>query len=184
VVELAGGPALIPVNPRVLADPVPVLVHVLANLLFCLGGALQFLPGIRRRWPALHRALGRAVLAGGMLSAASGLWMTLFYAFPAELQGLALFGARLMVGTAMIALLAWALWAIGARRVFQHGAAMIRAYALGQGASTQAFLGMAWMACAGTELLGPTRDALMMSAWVINLLAAEVVIGRYLRRRP
>ena len=60
---------------------------------------------------------------------------------------------------------------------------MLRAYAIGQGASTQAFLGISWIVVAGTEPLGPLRDGLMVFAWVLNLLVADFVTGKFLTRK-
>ena len=57
---------------------------------------------------------------------------------------------------------------------------MLRAYAIGQGASTQAFLGIAWIIVFGTEPLGPLRDGMMVFAWMLNLLLAECLIRRFL----
>ena len=42
----------------------------------------------------------------------------------------------------MIGFIVWAVIAIRSRNVFQHSASMLRAYAIGQGASMQAILGI------------------------------------------
>jgi len=60
---------------------------------------------------------------------------------------------------------------------------MLRAYAIGQGASTQTFLGIAWIIVFGTDLLGPLRDGMMVFAWVLNLLVAEFLIVKILTPR-
>ena len=60
---------------------------------------------------------------------------------------------------------------------------MLRAYAIGQGASTQTFLGIGWMIFTGVELLGTLRDLQMIFAWLVNLLVAEYVIRKYLQPR-
>ena len=76
VLELAGGPAIAPENPRALSDPLPIILHILSSSLFCIVGALQFMPSIRRHHPVAHRTSGRIVVIAGCASAASGLWMT------------------------------------------------------------------------------------------------------------
>lgn len=58
--------------------------------------------------------------------------------------------------------------------------AMVRAYAIGQGASTQTFLSIGWIGVVGTETSGPLRNGLMVFAWVPNGLVAEFVIGEFL----
>ena len=107
--------------------------------------------------------------------------MTHFYVFPETLQGPALYLTRVVLGTAMIVLIVWAVVAIRSRKVFQHSAAMLRAYAIGQGASTQSVVGIVWMIVVGSEAVGPSRDALMISSWVLNLLAAEILIRTFFR---
>ncbi len=186
VIELGGGPAIIPENPRALSDPLPVVLHILSSFLFCIVGALQFLPSMRRHYPAMHRTAGRVIAAAGCVSALTGLWMTHFFAFPDELQGLLLYWVRIALSLWMVGLIAWAVIAIRSRNVSGHSAAMLRAYAIGQGASTQAVLGIVWMIALGTEPLGPLRDGMMVFAWGLNLLIAELLIRTMLvpRNRP
>ena len=184
VLELAGGPAVAPVNPRALADPLPVVVaHSVTSLrVLRRRRCYSSCDSLRRHRPATHRVVGLAVVIAGCVSAATGVWMTHVYALPAELQGSLLYWARTLLGFSMISLIGWAVIAIRSRNVFRHSAAMLRAYAIGQGASTQTFLGIGWVAVAGAEPLGPLRDGLMVSAWVLNLLVAELVIGKLLTR--
>jgi hypothetical protein len=63
------------------------------------------------------------------------------------------------------------------RRIAEHKAWMIRAYALGQGAGTQVITAIPWLILVG-EPSGLTRDILMTLSWVINILIAEAVIRR------
>ena len=51
LLEVAGGPQLIPANPRIDAAPAPLVVHVLAAAVYALLGALQFSARLRRRRP-------------------------------------------------------------------------------------------------------------------------------------
>jgi len=59
---------------------------------------------------------------------------------------------------------------------------MIRAYALGQGAGTQAVVLLPWMIATG-ESGGPTRDLLRTLARLINVAVAEAIIRRKNARR-
>jgi len=176
--ELLGGPAIIPANPRASAHPLPIVLHISSSFLFCLLGALQFLPSVRRCHLGLHRVLGRVVAAAGCMSALTGLWMTHFFVFPQELQGSLLYWMRIALSLSMVGLIVWAVIAIRSRNLVGHSAAMLRAYAIGQGASTQAFLGIGWMVAFGTEPLGPLRDVMMVFAWSLNLLIAELLISK------
>lgn len=90
VLELAGGPQIAPENSRAMLAPLPITLHILSSALFCVVGAVQFLPSIRRQRPAAHRVTGRVIAVAGCMSALTGLWMTHFYVFPAALQGVAL----------------------------------------------------------------------------------------------
>ena len=183
VAELLGGPVIIPANPRALAHPLPIVLHILSSFLFCLLGALQFLPSMRRCHLRLHRMLGRVVAAAGCVSALTGLWMTHFFAFPQELQGVLLYWVRIALSLSMVALIVSAVIAIRSRNILGHGTAMLRAYAIGQGASTQAFLGIGWMVAFGTEPLGQLRDVMMVFAWGLNLLIAELFAAKMLAPR-
>jgi len=178
VVELGGGPAIAPENPRALAAPLPIVLHILSSFLFCIAGALQFLPSARRHYPAMHRATGRMVAAAGCASALTGFWMTLSFSFPDDLQGVLLYWGRIALSLSMVGLIARAVLAIRSGNVPGHGAAMLRAYAIGQGASTQGVLGIGWLVAFGTEPLGPLRDGIMVFAWGLNLLIAEILIGK------
>lgn len=183
VIELVGGPDIVPANPRALSAPAPIVLHVIGSFVFCIIGAVQFLPSIRRRLPLVHRMLGRIVAVAGLLSAGTGLWMTLVFTFPEALQGSLLYWARIVLSLSMAGLIVYAVVAIRQRDPARHRAAILRAYAIGQGASTQAFMGITWMILFGSELAGPLRDAMMVSAWVINLLIAQVVTGGFRENR-
>jgi len=63
------------------------------------------------------------------------------------------------------------------KRIAQHQAWMIRAYALGQGAGTQVMITIPWLLTVG-EPGGFTRDILMTAAWVINIVVAEWIINK------
>lgn len=178
IFELVSGTEIAPPNPRALAIPFPIVTHILASFVFCIVGALQFLPSIRCHQPTTHRASGLVVLIAGCISAATGLWMTHFYAFPEELQGSLLYLVRILLGFSMIGLIGWAVIAIRSRNIFSHRSAMLRAYAIGQGASTQTFVGIGWIVISGGEALGPIRDGMMVSAWALNLLVAEFFVRK------
>jgi len=171
-----------PENARFLQAPGPILLHVISATLFCLLGAFQFSSGFRLRWPGLHRRAGRWLMLCGLLTAASGFWMTAFYPIPTKLQGPLLRGVRLAVASAMMASLLIAWRSILLRDVQRHEAFMIRAYALGQGAGTQVLVLLPWMLISG-ESGALTRDLLMTLSWVINIVAAESIIRYRAARR-
>jgi len=160
---------------RFLQAPLPIVLHVIGATLYCLLGAFQFSSGFRLRWPGLHRRAGRWLALCGLLTGATGFWMTACYPIPAGLQGPLLYGVRLAVASAMVASLLIAWRSILRRNVPRHEAFMIRAYALGQGAGTQVLVLLPWMLISGKSG-GLTRDLLMTLSWVINLVVAEAII--------
>ena len=114
-----------------------MVVHVLGAALYALFGAFQFSARLRRRHLNWHRRSGRILVGAGLAVAGSGLWMTLFYA--GAPGGDLLWAIRLLVGSVMAASIVLGFAAIRRRDIPAHRAWMIRAYALGLGAGTQAF---------------------------------------------
>jgi len=177
LIELAGGPKIMPANPPMTAMPLPVVVHIACASLFALLGAFQFAAGFRRRHRDWHRLAGRLVVACGLLVGLSGLWMTLFYT-SAESTGDLLYDLRLLFGSAMVVAIALGFAAIRRGDVLGHRAWMTRAYAIGLGAGTQVLTGMA----ASLIVSHPTAlsTGLAMGAgWMINLALAEWSIRKH-----
>jgi uncharacterized membrane protein len=179
LLEIAGGPQLLPANPRIDAVPAPVVVHIVAAAVFAILGVFQFSARLRRRRPSWHRRSGRVLVGAGLAVAGSGLWMTLFYT--GAPGGQLLWAVRLLVGSAMAAFIVLGFTAIRRRDIAGHRAWMIRAYALAVGAGTQVFTQGVGEALFGT---GELSTALSVSAgWVINVAVAEWVIRRPRARR-
>lgn len=176
LVELAGGPLLLPANPRMTASPLPVVVHVLSAVPYAVLGAFQFSDRVRRRHPHWHRRTGRAVVGLGLLVALSGLWMTLFYARQPGTGELA-FLFRVLFGSALAACIVLGFSAIRRGDVRTHRAWMTRGYAIALAAGTQTLT-----LAVGPAVFGPgvlTRDVSLGAAWLVNLAVAEGVIRRY-----
>jgi uncharacterized membrane protein len=179
LLELAGGPQLLPANPRIDAVPAPVVVHIAAAALYAVLGAFQFSARLRRSQPRWHRASGRILIAAGLVVAVSGLWMTLFYT--GAPGGDLLWAVRLVVGSAIAASIVLGFTAIRRRDIAAHRAWMIRAYALAVGAGTQVFTQGIGEALFGTSNLSTALS--ISSGWVINAAVAEWVIRRPDARR-
>ncbi|MGW6441544.1 DUF2306 domain-containing protein [Lentzea sp. NPDC055074] len=169
-----GGAEITPDNARFFASPVPVVVHAVTVSVYSLLGAFQFSPCFRRGRPGWHRLAGRVLVLCGLLGALSGLWMTVFYPKPADV-GAFLTGIRLVFGTAWVVFLVLGFLAIRRRDVLGHRAWMVRAFAIGLGAGTQAVLLGSWIAATG-PLDQLTKALLMLASWVVNLAVAEWVI--------
>ena len=171
--ELTGGAAITPQNARFFASPVPVVIHIISVTVYSLLGAFQFVPALRGRrgW---HRTAGLVLIPAGLLTALSGLWMSVFYPLPDGDTDVPL---RLLFGSAMLLSIVMGVLAIRRRDFVRHSVWMTRAYAIAVGAGTQALVIAPWILLIGppSELI---RALLMGLAWVINLAVAEYVIHR------
>ncbi len=180
LVQLGSGGLITADNARFFAAPLPVALHIVCATVFCMVGAFQFAPGLRRRRPDWHRAAGKTLVPCGLLVALSGLWMTQFYP-PFEFDGTALYAIRLVVGVAMFAFLCLGYTAIRRRDIARHRAWMMRGYALGLGAGTQVLTHLPWVFFPSIkgEL---TRTLFMGAGWAINLAVVEWILARERRR--
>ena len=172
--QVAGGRDTVE-NARFLAAPIPIVIHIVAAMIYSFVGAFQFSPGFRKQNRPWHRKAGKVLLVAAVLVASSGLWMTLTYTFPAN-DGVAVFLERLVFGTAMLISIALGIGAILRRKYNEHGEWMIRAYAIGMGAGTQVLTHLPWFILVDLKP-GLTPRAIMMGlGWVINVIFAEWVI--------
>ena len=180
LIEVVGGPEVLPSDARFAASPIPLVVHIVAAVGYAVLGAFQFSAPLRRRHPGLHRRAGRLLVGLGLAVAFSGLWMTLAYP-QKEGTGDLLWATRLLVSSGMGASLILGVVAIRDRDIARHRAWMTRAYALALGAGTQAFTVGFGEALFGAGVV--RSDLMMAAAWAINLAAAEWIIRRPVARR-
>jgi uncharacterized membrane protein len=169
--QLVNGIEITTPNARIFASPAPVVIHIISATLYALLGAFQFVSRLWQRGLKWHRWVGRLLLPFGLLVGFSGLWITLFYPYPAGGTDL-LYVLRLFFGSGMVLSIILGFISIRKRDVTQHQAWMTRAYAIGMGAGTQVLTGMV-----GAIIFGKVNEfenaRLMGAAWVINLAIAE-----------
>jgi uncharacterized membrane protein len=174
--ELARGAEVTADNERFFTTPLPVVVHIIAATLYLGMGAFQFVPSLRRGpW---HRTAGRALVPLGLAAALSGLWMAVFYDLPPS-DGDLLLVFRLIFGTGMVVAIVLGFIAVRRRDFATHRAWMMRGYAIGLGAGTQAFTHVPWLIAFGVPSAF-TRAWLMAAGWLINVAVAEW----FIRTRP
>lgn len=179
LIQLAGGPAVIPADERFAGLPAPLVVHIVGAALYVVVGAFQFVPSIRRHHLTWHRRAGRVLAVAGMLVAGSALWMTVQYAQKPG-TGDVLYVLRLLFASATVASLVLGVNAARAHDLRAHRAWMIRAYAISLAAGTQAFTEPIGGALFGA---GDVRDDLAKgTGWVVNLAIAEWAIRRPVRQ--
>lgn len=185
LLQIGSGAVITPENARFMAAPLPVVLHILSSVVYCVLGAFQFSASFRHRNPNWHRTSGRILIPLGLISALSGLCMTQFYPhpaidgplIPANFDDQYLYAIRLLVGVAMAAFICLGFAAIRRRDILAHRAWMMRGYALGIGAGTQAFTHIPWFLFVSIhgEL---ARTICMAAGWGINLVIAEWLISR------
>jgi uncharacterized membrane protein len=173
--QLASG-VITPENERFFAAPLPAVLHIVTVTLYSLLGAFQFMPGLRRRRRDLHRFFGRILVPSGLIAATSGLWMTEFYP-RVNFEGEALHLVRLLIGVYMSASLIIGFLAIRRRDLANHRAWMMRAYAVGLGAGTQALTNIP-LALFPSIRSEAARTLCMAAGWVINMVVAEILLRK------
>ena len=164
-----------PENARFFESPMPITLHLLAVIPYSVLGALQFVPALRRRgW---HRASGMWLVPLGLITALTGLWMTLSYPWPKG-DGEAVYLMRLIVGVVMTYSIVRGVASLGRRDYVAHGAWMLRGYAIGMGAATHVFTHLPWFVLADGPPGEAPRAVMMGLGWIINAAVAEYVIRR------
>jgi uncharacterized membrane protein YozB (DUF420 family) len=179
LVEVAGGPAVLPPDARFTGFPAALVVHIVGSAVFALVGVLQLVPRFRRRHLTWHRRAGRVVAVAGLLVALSALWLTVAYE-PRAGSGEVLRVLRVVFGSGMVACLVLGFVAIRRHDVAAHRAWMARAYAIGLAAGTQVVTQSLGAAVFGDGVLA--ADLAKGAGWVVNLAVAEWVVRRPSRR--
>lgn len=180
LVQLSGGAATMPSNPRFDASPLPVVVHIVSGIVFALVGAFQFSARLRRRRRAWHRRAGRIVVMAGLGVALSALWLNQFFPRAHATRDI-VYPLRVLFGVALAVTLVIGFRAARRRDFARHRVWMIRSVAIALVAGTQVFtLGFG----AAVFGAGDVAQALMVVvAWGINLAVAEWAVRRPARAR-
>lgn len=174
LVDLSGGRT--EENARFFDLPLPILVHIIGATTYLVLGAFQLVPSLRRRRPRWHRWSGRVLVPAGVAGGLSGMWMAAWSDLPSY-DNQALMWLRLLFGAVMVGGLVLGLLAIRRRDVRTHQRWMARAYAVAQGAGTQALVLGPVVVVAG-QPSGNLKAVGMGAAWVINLAVAEWLVRR------
>jgi hypothetical protein len=159
------------------------VLHIISVSLYCIIGAFQFVPGLRRWKPGWHQTIGRWLLVpAGLVAALSGLWMTQFYPWPKG-DGEMLYAMRLVFGPAMLLSIILGVVAIRRRDFVRHGEWMIRGYAIGLGAGTQVLTHIPMFLFPGMVGQEMPRAIMMGAGWIINIIIAEWIIRKRRAKR-
>lgn len=164
---------------KYLAVPWSLFLHSLGGAAFGLIGPIQFAGVLKRRFGTLHKVLGRIFVIAGVFLALSSV--RLLVEFPGTSTPVLDIARGLASVWVLIAL--WiAVSAVRGGRIAKHRAWMIRAYAVGMGASTVAILLFPIFLMTGEEINGLASDLVFVASWVINIVIAEAVIARIKRK--
>ncbi|QMU69843.1 DUF2306 domain-containing protein [Streptacidiphilus sp. P02-A3a] len=174
----ADDPALFLAQQRAVyvANLAPLLFHISGGVLALTLGPWQFLPGLRRRHPALHRTIGRVYLVGAVAAGTGGLLMVpkaLFW--PVAPLGFAALAVALLGASTM------AFAAIRRGAVTEHRVWMIRSYALIFGAVSFR-LWLVLLPGLGLPFDQAYRTGAWLS-WLVDLLVAQRLVSRIRNRR-
>lgn len=155
------------------AVPWALFLHSLGGMAFGILGPVQFSGAMKKRFGKFHRISGRIFVIAGMMLGLSAI--RLLVEFP-DASTWVLVTARAVAGLGLIMALTLALLAIINRDIARHRDWMIRAYAIGMGAATIAFIQLPIFLIRGKALEGYVADIAFVLSWVINLTIAELVI--------
>ena len=108
------------------------LAHILPGMLFMILGPLQFVRGLRSKYPRVHRWCGRIFLTTSAVIGISGLTL----AFGKTIGGVDEKAAIILFGSFFLIALAKGLWHALRREFAEHREWMIRGYAIGLAVAT------------------------------------------------
>ena len=171
---ITGDPAQVPHELRVHLENVPVsfVLHTSFGGLALLLAPWQLLPGLRRRWPGLHRWGGR-LYAGSCLISGIAAYPVAFgtVAGPVAAAGFTAMATAWLIATG----LAWQ--AIRARRVAEHRRWMIRSLALTFSAVTlRLLLLIPLLGLPDTVPFFTFYSGTAWGSWILNLILAELYL--------
>lgn len=160
---------------RLGATPILHFMHVLGGAIFAILGPIQFGRALLPKFGRLHRVLGRVFVATGAMIAFSSLG--LLWNFP-DTYSVAISGGRLVFGIGLGVALFMAMQAISARDLVRHRNWMIRAYAIGIGATAVTMVFFPIYLLTGEPPQGLVADIAFLGAWTACVLFAEGLVLR------
>jgi uncharacterized membrane protein len=160
---------------RLTAAPVWHFMHVLGGATFGILGPIQFGRALIPRYGRLHRILGRVFVAAGAMISLSSLG--LLWRFP-DAYSVAISGGRLVFGLGLGLALVIAMQAIYQRDFTRHRNWMIRAYAIGIGATAVTMVFFPIYLVTGAPPKGLAADIAFLGAWTACVVFAEGLVRR------
>ncbi len=162
-------------NLRLSATPLGHFMHVLGGATFGILGPIQFSRVLMRRYGVLHRVMGRVFVAAGAMISLSSL--SLLWHFP-DTYSVAISSGRLLFGIALGVALTIAMQAILKRDFTRHRNWMIRAYAIGMGATAVTMVFFPIYMITGEPPMGLASDMIFLGSWIACVVFAEGLVRR------
>src|SRR5229473_5313604 len=153
------------------------LAHILPGMLFMVLGPLQFVRGLRSKYPQVHRWCGRIFLSASAVVGVTGLTL----AFGKTIGGVDEKAAIVLFGSFFLIALATALRHALRREFAQHREWMIRGYAIGLAVATVRPIMGTFFAAALLHGHAPEpREFFGTAFWIgftLQMIAAEIWIN-------
>jgi uncharacterized membrane protein len=153
------------------------LTHILPAMLFMVLGPLQFVRGLRSKYPRVHRWSGRIFLTASAVVGVTGLRL----AYRKTIGGVDEKAAVALFGTLFLIALSRGLWHAMRREFAQHREWMIRGYAIGLAVATVRPIMGTFFAAALLRGQRPDPHEFFGTAfWVgftLQMIAAEIWIN-------
>jgi uncharacterized membrane protein len=153
------------------------LLHIVPGMLFMVLGPLQFVRGLRAKYPQVHRWSGRIFLTTSAVVGITGLTL----AFGKTIGGVDEKAAVTLFGSFFLIALARGLWHALRREFAQHREWMIRGYAIGLAVATvRPIMGTFFAAAVLRGHRPEPREFFGTAFWVgftLQMIAAEIWIN-------
>lgn len=175
ILDIAKGNKITEENARFFTAPIIVILHIICSCFYGILGSFQFSKSFRTNHITWHKYSGSVLVILGLITSITGLYMTIVFPH-VPTDGPTLYSIRILVGIFMTTSILFAIKAILNKKFKTHGEWMLRAYAIGLGASTQVLTHLPWFIFAGGIPTGLIRDFLMALGWILNAIFAEWII--------
>ena len=183
LMDMSNGVARFSSDVRYLQNPLATWMHVVPGLIFLIVGPLQFSRTIRARWIRLHRILGRVFIVTGVFLVVISFGIV--FMFP-TIGGVVTAVANFTFGLLLIFALIKAFLHVRRREINLHREWMIRAFAIGLGASTIRLFIVAFVGIANAQIeeifgisfwMGFTLNLLVAELWIRHIRAQNKTVG-------
>lgn len=153
------------------------LLHVLPGMIFMVLGPLQFVGGLRAKYPAVHRWLGRIFLTASAVIGVTGLTMAARETIGGADEKAAIF----IFGSFFLIALGKAFWHATRRDFAKHREWMIRGYAVGLAVATIRPIMGGFFAAAAIRGVTPEPSTFFGKAFWIGFTAQTIVAELWIR---